>query len=699
MEEAHGQSLSNCYQFAQQMLQSSQYNDNTLRMLNLCLELNESTLIEQKLMNIEFILQCMNELGKDTTEVEHWKIQLRKVRESTDTHSEYNTSTEKYTATDDAELRKLFSGVTSQEQAEKSLHHTFNLLSRKNLRDERILDLLVNISLTSIETVQSKYQIDINQSKIQCLHEMNKDDALVSQSQILDCRLQVLQACRKKPVFNSIVFEQISVIIEHHINDATIEQLSVFFDVFSENIEELWSNSQVSWLDELLSGIYLRFVKHAKTNTTRFPVTQFATIQKQYDHCFKIRQFHMISAEEIEIITTILNADILLDRTVYNILFLTPIMELERELELDYDVLDRSITRHFSSLLTLSDSEVNIGRAFFTWRTHLCQSKQIQWSMEQEYLQTMFRKSPLHKDISELLIDQSVKDEKTNWYLKQTLNTTGYISEKLTKLNDQIHQDQWKLKNHLMSTRQELIEMLEEETKQNNKVQQKQQESIDHLQNEVNDLKQQQQAMIEQNIKLTKELQYLSQRLQASPSVLYYTSDFDQRGLFGWIGTQELYTEYSNPIASKKIITTQSGQLHGDVNSIAEKSIGKDTICYIEPPEKGQKIAWICFDFIQYSIQPQYYTLRHDSSPDGQLRFWKIQGSNDKIKWIKLKSHKKDKELDGPLSCASWNLHARESFRYIRILQARKNSSDSFELHLAGFEVYGVVSRNKYIKQ
>ena len=91
------------------------------------------------------------------------------------------------------------------------------------------------------------------------------------------------------------------------------------------------------------------------------------------------------------------------------------------------------------------------------------------------------------------------------------------------------------------------------------------------------------------------------------------------------------------------------------------------------------------------SLVPNHYCLRHHTQSSNALRHWDLEGSDDANSWTTLRTHSDDQALAAtPMSVAAWPVEgATKAFRYFRIRQTGKNSSDHDNLLCAGIELYG----------
>jgi hypothetical protein len=166
---------------------------------------------------------------------------------------------------------------------------------------------------------------------------------------------------------------------------------------------------------------------------------------------------------------------------------------------------------------------------------------------------------------------------------------------------------------------------------------------------------------------------------------LEYHSDFDEHGLFYYIGTNGFKEEWSNPGIRGRVRVTCSSQEKGNVVDVVGRA---PTECWtMDVPA-----SWIMINLgSSRSLVPNYYTLRHGGNSKADcLRNWTLQGSNDAKNWTVLIRHSNDTSLNGNFATCSWPIpNCTQAYRYFRVLQTGRNSSNHNFLSLSGIEFYG----------
>lgn len=203
-----------------------------------------------------------------------------------------------------------------------------------------------------------------------------------------------------------------------------------------------------------------------------------------------------------------------------------------------------------------------------------------------------------------------------------------------------------------------------------------------------------------------------------------HTHDFDEKGVFYWLGSSGKTSFYRNPHTSGRITAKMSSCFAGDPFNIVARSADH---CPNYTYNRAE--SWVEVDFGPHRLMlVDKYTVRHGSSTVGNaLRSWKLQAkagatassvkpittilsigaadtlnqSGDDDQWVTLKEHEDDQSLaEEPNSTATWEVDMPTSigsdfnslgFRYFRLLQTDLNSSGNNCLFCCGVEFYGLL--------
>jgi len=174
---------------------------------------------------------------------------------------------------------------------------------------------------------------------------------------------------------------------------------------------------------------------------------------------------------------------------------------------------------------------------------------------------------------------------------------------------------------------------------------------------------------------------------------LKYVSDWDENGLFSYIGTQKKTTSWTNPQLSGEVSinTSQLGGMSGSVDNLVARSGSATWIPLSNYQSNG---SWFQIDLRKYEIQPTYYTIRDSNSGGGyQLRNWVFEGSNDASSWKVIREHNNDSTILSQGMSGRWALECEESFRYLRLRVTGHDASGTYYfLFCSGIEVYGFLN-------
>ncbi|KAK2562015.1 E3 ubiquitin-protein ligase hecd-1, partial [Acropora cervicornis] len=186
--------------------------------------------------------------------------------------------------------------------------------------------------------------------------------------------------------------------------------------------------------------------------------------------------------------------------------------------------------------------------------------------------------------------------------------------------------------------------------------------------------------------RLEKEVSRLKSRLMETirpGRVHYYEKDFDTNGVVCAIAKH-----YGGPNSIQtRIIATRSSNQVGEASDILENRVDREIVSGTKAEEK----SWWCVDLTEnYALYLTHYTLRHGHNTSfSYLLNWQLQGSHDGQSWETLRTHDNDRGLRGKDSCCTctWAIGGKKpseivgdrwkkAFRYFRIFQTGKNSSD-----------------------
>jgi len=196
---------------------------------------------------------------------------------------------------------------------------------------------------------------------------------------------------------------------------------------------------------------------------------------------------------------------------------------------------------------------------------------------------------------------------------------------------------------------------------------------------------------------------------------LNYVSDFDQNGILYYLGTNEKRESYIHPQERHMIECTPTRFYSGNIlqafcydtkyffrnraDNIVQnwhyidEEAGKDIL---------RKDLCMYIRFLQHSVIPVKYTMRHGYPGGHAMRSWNLEATNDKINdailnstWVVLDERVEDTSISPNLlsNTASFDLNKADfrSYHTFRIRLTGPNSSLSHYFMMAGFEIYGTL--------
>jgi hypothetical protein len=127
-----------------------------------------------------------------------------------------------------------------------------------------------------------------------------------------------------------------------------------------------------------------------------------------------------------------------------------------------------------------------------------------------------------------------------------------------------------------------------------------------------------------------------------------------------------------------------SGMLNGrDPSSIIQESPRKHWFT------ESDGNAWVLVEFTELYIQPTDYAIWSHGGAS-TLRNWMFQGSNDRLNWVVLSTHKNDESIKAPFSTVTWPINTNGFFKYFRVLQTGNNWSGNRWLYMMKLEIWGI---------
>ena len=135
---------------------------------------------------------------------------------------------------------------------------------------------------------------------------------------------------------------------------------------------------------------------------------------------------------------------------------------------------------------------------------------------------------------------------------------------------------------------------------------------------------------------------------------------------------------------SSEINVTSSGMLNGrDPSSIIEENPARHWFT------ESDGNAWVVIEFTELYIQPTDYAIWSHGGAS-TLRNWAFQGSNDRMNWVVLSTHRNDESIRAPFSTCTWPINTNGFFKYFRVIQTGNNWSGNRWLYMMKMEIWGV---------
>eukprot|EP00794_Sanderia_malayensis_P016799 gene16799-18494_t len=205
------------------------------------------------------------------------------------------------------------------------------------------------------------------------------------------------------------------------------------------------------------------------------------------------------------------------------------------------------------------------------------------------------------------------------------------------------------------------------------------------------DILQKEEALLEMKIDLQeKRMKDMEYEIRSLNRESIEDCRFGDDGIIHNLSTKNGRGSWQNPAKTGLIEVSRSSAGFGNASDILDTQA---LPCSTQDLEG----SWYAVDFgEEICVIPESYSLRHGwITGNACLRNWALEGSVDGNQWCTIKNHASDTTLNERYSVATWKVSkTHQPFRYFRIRMTGRNSSDSNELFLNGFEVQGKVIRS-----
>ena len=186
--------------------------------------------------------------------------------------------------------------------------------------------------------------------------------------------------------------------------------------------------------------------------------------------------------------------------------------------------------------------------------------------------------------------------------------------------------------------------------------------------------------------------------------IFKYEYDFDENGIFYYLGTKGKIVPYKNPheIGQIKVFASSLGK--GNLSDFVGRNL-------VNLRTQNEENSFFGVDLgNERFLIPSSYSIKNRNSSSHVMLCWNLEGSNDKINYEVLDTRifsnnvnsryhnnleKERNMLKQPGCTSTWGVSKRikekfpKGFRYFILKQIDKNSSGGYNLALSGFEIYG----------
>jgi hypothetical protein len=103
--------------------------------------------------------------------------------------------------------------------------------------------------------------------------------------------------------------------------------------------------------------------------------------------------------------------------------------------------------------------------------------------------------------------------------------------------------------------------------------------------------------------------------------------------------------------------------------------------------------SWLSYDFKSNRIYPTKYYIRSRNYDHHHMQSWVIEGSNnrDENEWIELDRRDNIGELSQANGSVTFPIEQSDWFRWIRLRQTGKTSSNDDFLIISAFDIFGFI--------
>eukprot|EP01084_Bolivina_argentea_P227147 383651_1 len=173
-------------------------------------------------------------------------------------------------------------------------------------------------------------------------------------------------------------------------------------------------------------------------------------------------------------------------------------------------------------------------------------------------------------------------------------------------------------------------------------------------------------------------------------SFFEHESDFDENGLFYYLGTNQASEDmkYQNPAQTGIVqIEDKSGTNNQNRANVVNNVLERDSKFYWDTGTKSDP-PYIMI-ILPQKFKLSNYSLKHPSfSSVAPLRNWELQVSADGAKWIPISQHQNDTSLPEAGGTHTWEVKSNAYYTYFRLIMTSPEWGGNL-LTCSGMEFYG----------
>lgn len=155
------------------------------------------------------------------------------------------------------------------------------------------------------------------------------------------------------------------------------------------------------------------------------------------------------------------------------------------------------------------------------------------------------------------------------------------------------------------------------------------------------------------------------------------------------------HIQTKNPNSIFNEIKITSSSLYQNDEEYSPQNVIQYENSNVEFCTSSQKNSWLCFDFIDHQIEPNYYLIRacNYKKNSDHPKSWVVEGSNDDINWDLLDTQNNNSNLNGANFVASFSIKNPDSkkYRFLRMRQLESWRSNNDFFNINNIEFFGTL--------